>query len=583
MRKRKFDLICAEGVDHTTDWRNGAFRKRTNLAPESVSMLTKPCRHIIERLPWRFCYWSGVAILFVWAAWQRFRLPLDPIADPDIWGYLSPALRKLTGGEFGHTHGRNFIYPGFVYLVLRAFGDFRAITVIQHVLGLLVGGVLLLSWRRVRVFMATPQVGPISCSTFGLLASAIFLLASEPIHFEMQLRPEGVSAFLVSINLYFAIQFAACGFVEHRREATAVYGVAAIFTSILLASVKPSFTLAAIVALLPVGIVFLRRSWSWQKVALAGGAIASAALLLLPEHFLARNDEASQTFLPATLFVIHADLIRDQMEDDLKHNAKVPYPREWLERVRVALSTEIAKSVAAGLRGYSTLGFNPDYLKYDQSSIAAQLHKEFGKNVSGLCAFYRFYYWRIWRERPLLLFKKIARQMRIFYAPLCPVYGQTNSRRLADEYQRSVTSLGRELYREIWTAYRPAMGFVNRTEALAQGAPVVQQPAYIRKPFLVLAATYLPSLLIALLLSVAVLLQEKWREHFGWLAALVLFASLYNMAICLEVAVIHSLEPGRYVTVQLFPAILAQFIALWFIFEFAFEIRRVKAQRATPM
>ena len=52
-----------------------------------------------------------------------------PIVDPDFWGYLSPALRKLIGSEFGHTQGRNFLYPGFLYLLLRASGDFRAITI----------------------------------------------------------------------------------------------------------------------------------------------------------------------------------------------------------------------------------------------------------------------------------------------------------------------------------------------------------------------------------------------------------------------------------------------------------------------
>src|SRR6185437_16136791 len=88
---------------------------------------------------WLFYYWIGVAIVFVCAVWQRFSLPLDPISDPDTWGYLSPALRKLTGAEFGHTNGRNFVYPGFLYLIFRGFGDFRAISIAQHFLGLLAG------------------------------------------------------------------------------------------------------------------------------------------------------------------------------------------------------------------------------------------------------------------------------------------------------------------------------------------------------------------------------------------------------------------------------------------------------------
>jgi sensor domain CHASE-containing protein len=49
------------------------------------------------------------------------------------------------------------------------------------------------------------------------------------------------------------------------------------------------------------------------------------------------------------------------------------------------------------------------------------------------------------------------------------------------------------------------------------------------------------------------------------------------MASCLEVAVIASLEVDRKVTVLMFPSILAQFLALWFILEFALEMRSRKS------
>jgi len=105
-------------------------------------------------------YWGGaLATVFGLAAWLRWRVPLDPIADPDTWGYLSPALRKLTGAQFGHSLGRNFVYPGFLFLLLRVFGDFRAISIAQHLLGLIAGGMLLLTWRRARIFTAELRVG----------------------------------------------------------------------------------------------------------------------------------------------------------------------------------------------------------------------------------------------------------------------------------------------------------------------------------------------------------------------------------------------------------------------------------------
>jgi hypothetical protein len=75
---------------------------------------SKPSSRLLGGKLGRFAYWSAVAAVFAWAAWLRFRLPLDPIAVPDTSGYLSPALRKLIGTQFGHTFGRNFIYPALL-------------------------------------------------------------------------------------------------------------------------------------------------------------------------------------------------------------------------------------------------------------------------------------------------------------------------------------------------------------------------------------------------------------------------------------------------------------------------------------
>ena len=89
-------------------------------------------------------------------------------------------------------------------------------------------------------------------------------------------------------------------------------------------------------------------------------------MLLLPEHFLSRNDQLGRTILPTTLFVIHANLIRDQMADDLERGAEIPYSREMLGRVHDALSAEIAKSSAARPGHFESLGFDPDYLMYNE-------------------------------------------------------------------------------------------------------------------------------------------------------------------------------------------------------------------------
>jgi len=525
-----------------------------------------------SQLPaWRFYYWSAVAGIFAWAAWQRFSLPLDPIADPDTWGYLAPALRKLLGAEFGHTYGRNFVYPGFVFSLLRAFGDFRAIAVAQHLLGLLAGGILLITWRRARVFVPESRLSSAVHDGLGLLATAIFLLAGESIRFEMQLRPEGVCAFLVGLNLYLAIQFIAYCFVEKRPWAAVGYGIGVVFTSVLLASAKPSFALAGAVALVPIGICFFKRGLVRQKIALASGGMLSAALLLLPEHFLSRADEIGRTFLPITLFVNHADLIRDQMADDLQGGAATPYPREWLGHIHGALSAEIGKSFAARPGHFLSLGYDPDYLMYDQSSIVAQLRLEFENDVPALCAFCRYYYWRLWRERPFAVLGKIREQMALFYSQMCPAYNREKSLSLASGYEQGTAILNLQPYPELWTSYPPAEEFVRRIELLARNAPIIRQPAPLRFTLSFLAGAYRPLLLGTILIGAAFLCQRNYRKRLGWLAALVAFVYCYNAASCLEVAILNSLEVRRYVTVQMFFTLLAQFFALWFLCEIALE------------
>jgi hypothetical protein len=527
-------------------------------------------------LLWPICYWATVAFIFAWAVWQRFKLPLSPIADPDTWGYLSPALRKLTGAEFGHTQSRNFLYPGFLYLVLRCLGDFRAIGVVQHLLGLAGGGLFLLTWRRLRAFVPDSLVNPSLHEALGLAGAAIYLLANDTIQTETQLRPEGVSAFLISINLCFALQFVSCSFLEYRRTCAFVCGSATVLTSLLLASAKPSFWFAAIVVMVPVVAFFFRQNWWRQKIALSLAVAVTAALVLWPERILSRKDAESQTFLPTMLFVIHADLIRDQMAEDLKENAHLPYSREWLERVYAALNSEIGKSQTNYPGHYPSLKFNPEYLWFDPSSITTQLRREFGSNVSALCDFYRFYYWRTWQRQPFRALQKVARQFSIYYYPNCPAYAPMKIWPLMDVYERAVTSLDSEDYRKIARSLPALTDFMQRTKSLAENAPATKQQGLLRHVLADLAVSYLSLLLLALILSAIIFWkQARWRR-LRWLAAFVLFGSAYNAASCLEVAIVNSLEVHRYITVQMYATLLTQLLAFRLIFEFALDITQHK-------
>jgi hypothetical protein len=531
---------------------------------------------------WPVCYWTVIALLFAGAVWQRFRLPLDPIADPDTWGYLSPALRKLTGAEFGHTNGRNFVYPGFLFLVLRLFGTFRAIAITQHLLGLLAGAVFLLSWKRAQVFVPNPRIGCVGYDLLGLGGATVVLLQWPTIAFEQAIRPESICTFALSVTLYFLIQFLACFFVEDRRTATVAYGIALSFAAIFLASIKPSFVFASLFVLTPVIALLWRKDWLWQKVWFSLGFAVSAAILLLPEYFLRRNDELSRTFLPTTLFAFHANLIRDQLADDLAKNVTLPYSRDRLERLYLTLRAEITKSHTARHYPYHSLGFDPDFLMYDPNSIAVQTRREFRGDIAAVCAFYRFYYWRIWQKRPQQVLEKVARQLRTFYLPYCRAYEPRITQKFGGAYQQSVLSLGDPICRKVWTAYPAAVDFMTRTQELGRRELRFQQPLLLPiVPMLVLLAsiTYSTLLVVAFVLAGFVAPISALFGRLRAVASLAVFAFLFNAAYCLEVAVISSPDNSRYRSVQVYSTLVAQLVGLWFVLEFVSEMWERRKQR----
>lgn len=512
----------------------------------------------------RLVYGIAVIAIFTWATWRRFALPLDPIADQDTWGYLYPAVHRLTGGEFVHAGGRNFLYPAFLFLLLRLFGDLRAIVVAQHFLGLASGALFLLTWLRARS-LARPssQIGTIHCA-LGLIALAIILGAGEPIRAEMQIRPEGVCAFVVSLNLWLAMEFARRAFIE-RDSAVVACGIGTIGTAVALESLKPSFGLLALVSVLPVGIFFLRRHSLPQKLALALGGAAAAALLLLPERFLSREDEFGQSFLPTTLFVFHADLIRDQIADDIRQRAPVPYAHDWLQRMHDQLAGEIEKSAAGEKGHFLSIGFFPDYLMYDSSSSAAQIAREFGDDVGRTNAFFLFYYWRTWWQRPVEMLGRIGSQMAFFYQRICPVFDREKAVRLTPSYQLGIAGLGNFLQTEL--SYPPMAEFARQTAVWAERAPAIEQNKFVRRGVAFLAGAYLPLLVLTIGLAIAVCFYREERRRIGWLVLLTLFVFSYNFTACLETAVVISLEFPRYVMVQFYFTVLAEFLALWLILE----------------
>ncbi len=513
-------------------------------------------------------YWIALAAIFGWAIWRRFALPLEPISDADLWGYLGPALQKLTGGQFSHMQSRNFVYPAFLLSILGVFGDFRAITIFQHVLGLAAGAISILTWRRTTAFLSQSIVPRAIHETLGLFFVGVVVLAGEPIRAEMQLRPEGVCAFVLSLNLYLATEFVARAFVLKEKSDLAA-GIGTGLTAFLLASLKPSFILLALVPLLPLGWFFIRPNSLREKVCLGLALVVSALGLFLPEYLLSRDDEFARAFLPTTLFTIHADMIRDQMADDLERQASVPYARERLTRIHDRLAVEIRKSMEDD-SPYPSFGFSPDYLMYRESSIATAVAAEFHGDMLAVEDFYRFYYWRTWRNRPGPMARKVARQIGLFYAPVSPVFDRQKYIRLGPFYEKSVDALKFSAQQEAWKKYPPAAAMLGRTAAVIESAPVIEQNKVIRRSVVFLAVADLPLLGMAILMAVAIWIVGENARRLRWFTALTLFVFAYNASACFEVAVLHSFDMPRYATIQFYVTVLAEFLALRLLVEALF-------------
>src|SRR5678816_833891 len=131
----------------------------------------------------------------------RFSLPLIPFSDADTWGYLHPAITLFTRGDFVHTYARSFVYPLCIHVVLRIFGDYAALSVVQHLSGLGAALILLVTWNRIPHFVNLPSPFPEAHRWLGLVPFGMYLFSATTIELEHTIRPEAIFPF-VAENRY---------------------------------------------------------------------------------------------------------------------------------------------------------------------------------------------------------------------------------------------------------------------------------------------------------------------------------------------------------------------------------------------
>jgi hypothetical protein len=518
-------------------------------------------------------HYTLCAVVLGWGAWQRFHLPLWPWADADTWGYLNPALSKLAGGLFQHTEGRNFVYPGFLFLLLAIFKSFAAITIVQHALGLLTGGLLLACWHRIGGLLSLGIIGRRASEVAGILILAIYVLSSQPIVAEHELRPEAIIPFFAVLGIFLTLKFVEQRYRGRQKWRSAFFGAALVFVALLLLSLKPSFWLTALVSMLLVGQSLFYREATWiNRLALIAAAVFSALLLLLPEHYLARSDPSASRFLPETLFYIHANLISDQMEEDVAQGDCGYHGCEWLRHINSELREEILRSWKLD-QNYRSLGFNPDYLMYRSKAIRDWREKFFQGQDGARLRFYWYYVGRILPKQPARVLAKVWRQMRLFYRASNPAFVTSREITVKDPYGRTFEVLQRPAFRPRLLGFSPGKKYETSCASLASADFTVPQLSPIRLCDRVLARGYLPVFCAVLLASGLLLFRQKLRFAVGMLWPVTLVIYSYNFATSLETAIVHSLQNPRYVMVQFSFTLLAEFVGICFLASIYFARR----------
>jgi hypothetical protein len=519
---------------------------------------------------WKVIYVAAAGSLFCLALERRFALPLVPILDADSPNFLWPGLLKLNSGQFVHNAGLNFIYPGALFLLLRGFSDFRAIVIWQHLLGVAAGAFFLLSWNRLHDLDAASCLRRAVHQAIGLFGAGIYLLSPIPILFEMQIRPEAVCMFAQMLSFWLFFQFLFCRLSATSRRRAAFYGIAAVASALLLCSLKPSY---ALTALLMIGVLswLVWRStggWRYQSLFLAGAMIAGL-VIIVPEYLLGRADRLSKMFLPQTLFSVHAEIIREQMGDDLRSETPTAFPRPWLQTAYDELGAEIARAHVPAPEQFSLLGFSPDYLMNGADAIFTPWLQQLGSDDE-FRRFLNYYYWRALQHRPVSFAAKISRQIGVFYSWKCPAFlAYRRIPLVAWHYTRSLAVLKDPENWEQLERIPAGRALRVQTEELCARENFFNSGKRLHFFHELLARTYLPLLCISAGLALWIVFVRKRSPDGRRPSLLVLFLFLTNFANVLAISAVHSMEVPRYATVQFAAALFAQLWAIRYLLEFA--------------
>ncbi len=491
----------------------------------------------------------GAAAIALVALVERLRLPRLPFADPDSFGYAYPAVSLLAEGHFAHTHSREFPYPMFLWAVVGAAGDWNAVAVVQHVIGVAGGCVLLAAWMRIPLPRATGAGLEWTRTLLGLGLLAAYLFMAQSIVYEHYLRPESISQAVGALLLFGAVELVRLGPDDPARGRRLLAAATLSFVSAaLLAMLRPQ-TLLLVPAVGLFVVLSALRVRPRRRIAAAalGVPLLLCSLgLWIPERVLARDDPTAGRFMAGVLFFWHFHLVDDVLEADRRAGRLSPEEVQLLDRLEAAFAEEQARHRTEGRR-YGFQGYNPDALYYGRAGRILSEH--FGTRTDAyrrfaLCTFLR----AIGRD-PVGYAEKVGANLGRFYGwPGGTVLNHRGYYTVPRLIEHSVSSL--RLYHDALRVHRPTARYLDGLEA-AVAAPAPARSWLLGSErigqawgavYRAIDGLYVPLLLAALLLLP---LRSAWDD--GALAAATLASAVAVFAGLLTAALAHGLETPRYV------------------------------------
>ncbi len=468
-------------------------------------------------------------------------------------------------------------------MVLRLAGDFRAIAVTQHLLGVLTAGLMLLAWQRgASLVLGERRAASWPVRLAGLLTATTYLTARSAVLMEHFVRPEAVLPFFVMASIGLNLEFIRRRWVTREYGVAAWLGAAAAVLSMALYQLKPSFGFAVIFVNAPLLLALVNCGMPQrQKVWLLAGALGGSACLLTPEILLRRADPLTNAFLPNTLLTVHADMIRDQIGEDLASGRPLPFPRDLLTALHARLGTLlVASATPEDLGPYVSLGFNPDCLLHTDYVFAPLLPIKDRQNRGAQATARRraadisfYYYHRSALHHPIRMLGKISRQLAVIYrfksfSPAAlldtrdPYLGEKETP-VARYYQENVRVWGVSLPLRRYETYAPGQKYLADSERLTSSRKKISQRPLLSISQNLLVALHFPGLIAALGLGMWAVVTRpgRWQLPFGVWALL----ASYNFGNSLTIAVVHSLDVGRYVSNQLSFTLLSSAFSLLFV------------------